>query len=110
FELTKDINWTGDNVLGVEVDSTERKDIPPFGNLVDYLTFGGIYREVSIRAVSNVFIENVFAKPVNVLTENRGLDIKVYLNTANTSDIAFSINLMDARDDEKLVQSSYQAF
>src|SRR5438132_8625704 len=48
FELTNDINWTGDNVLAVEVDSNERKDIPPFGNLVDYLTFGGIYRDVSI--------------------------------------------------------------
>ena len=25
--------------MAVEVDSTERKDIPPFGDLVDYLTF-----------------------------------------------------------------------
>jgi beta-galactosidase len=33
FELTAHLNWTGDNVLAVEVDSTERKDIPPFGGL-----------------------------------------------------------------------------
>ena len=67
FELTKDIKWDGDNVVAVEVDSTERKDIPPFGDLVDYLTFGGIYRDVQIRAVGETFIENVFAKPINVL-------------------------------------------
>ena len=36
-------------MLAVEVDSTERKDIPPFGGMIDYLTFGGIYREVQIR-------------------------------------------------------------
>ena len=63
FELTKFLNLTGENVLAVEVDSTERKDIPPFGNLVDYLTFGGIYRDVQLRIVNQVFIENVFAKP-----------------------------------------------
>lgn len=79
FELTKHINWTGENVLAVEVDSTERKDIPPFGNLVDYLTFGGIYCEVQLRVVNETFIENVFAKPVDVLSYNRKLNVKVYL-------------------------------
>lgn len=38
----------GDNWLTVQVDSTERSDIPPFGFVVDYLTYGGIYREVQI--------------------------------------------------------------
>ena len=51
FELTPRLKWNGDNVLAVEVDSTERPDIPPFGQNIDYLTFGGIYREVSLRAV-----------------------------------------------------------
>jgi beta-galactosidase len=51
FELTPHVDFDRDNVLAVEVDSTERPDIPPFGNEVDYLTFGGIYREVSLRIV-----------------------------------------------------------
>ena len=46
FELTPHLDWDGENVLAVEVDSSERPDIPPFGYEVDYLTFGGIYREV----------------------------------------------------------------
>ncbi len=79
FELTKHINWNGDNVLVVEVDSTERKDIPPFGGMIDYLTFGGIYREVNLRVVEDIFIENVFAKPVNVLSENRSVNVGVFL-------------------------------
>jgi len=40
FELTPHLNSKGDNALAVEVDSTERKDIPPFGGEIDYLTFG----------------------------------------------------------------------
>lgn len=81
FELTPHLNWQGDNVLAVEVDSTERKDIPPFGGEIDYLTFGGIYRDVELRVVSSTFIENVFAKPVNVLKEDRRVDVRCFLNS-----------------------------
>jgi beta-galactosidase len=82
FELTPHIHWAGDNVLAVEVDSTERKDIPPFGGEIDYLTFGGIYRDVALRIVPSTFIENVFAKPVNVLKDNRSLDVRCFLNVS----------------------------
>ena len=84
FELTADLNWHGDNVLAVEVDSTERKDIPPFGGQIDYLTFGGIYRDVELRVVSDTFIENVFAKPVNVLKDDRRVDVRCFLNSQGT--------------------------
>ena len=80
FELTSGINWRGDNVLAVEVDSTERNDIPPFGGDIDYLTFGGIYRDVDVRVVPTTFIENVFAKPVDVLSNNRSVNVRCYLN------------------------------
>ena len=41
FELTKHLRKDADNVLVVQVDSTERNDIPPFGYEIDYMTFGG---------------------------------------------------------------------
>jgi len=80
FELTRHLKWGEDNVLAVEVDSTERPDIPPFGQNIDYLTFGGIYREVSLRAVPDVHFENIFAKPVNVLSDNRSVDVRCFLS------------------------------
>jgi beta-galactosidase len=75
FELTQHVDWAGNNVLAVEVDSTERADIPPFGYEIDYLTFGGIYREVSLRLVSPTFIENIFAEPKDVMSGKPSLDI-----------------------------------
>ena len=84
FELTRHINWNGDNVLAVEVDSTERADIPPFGGEIDYLTFGGMYRDVGLRVVAGTFIENVFAKPVNVLSGDRRVDVRCFLNSEGT--------------------------
>jgi len=75
FDLTPHVKFDGENVLVVDVDSSERPDIPPFGYEIDYLTFGGIYREVSLRIVPSTFIENVFAKPKDVLTGHPSLDV-----------------------------------
>src|SRR3989440_885394 len=85
FELTPHLNWKGDNGLAVEVDSTERKDVPPFGNRIDYLTFGGIYRDVELRFVNPTFIENVLAKPIDVLSPDRKLEVRSYLDETKTT-------------------------
>ena len=97
YELTSHVNWRGDNVLAVEVDSTERNDIPPFGGDIDYLTFGGIYRDVALRVVPKTFIENVFAKPVNVLSDNRSVNVRCYLDgkDAGTGPRKLSAELRD---------------
>ncbi|HVU47359.1 MAG TPA: glycoside hydrolase family 2 TIM barrel-domain containing protein [Terracidiphilus sp.] len=85
FELTPYIDWAGNNVLAVEVDSTERADIPPFGYQIDYLTFGGIYREVSLRLVAPNYIDNVFAQPKDVLSGNPKLDVQCSLEQTEAS-------------------------
>jgi beta-galactosidase len=78
FELTPHINFEGENVLAVDVDSTERPDIPPFGHQIDYLTFGGIYREVALRVVPGTYIENIFARPTDVLSERPSLEVECF--------------------------------
>jgi beta-galactosidase len=79
FELTPHLEFEGDNVLALHLDSTERADIPPFGYEIDYLTFGGIYREVALRIVPGTFIENVFAKPKDVLSEHPSLEVDCHI-------------------------------
>ena len=79
FELTPHLDLERENVMAVEVDSSERSDIPPFGHEVDYLTFGGIYREVSLRIVSPTYLDNIFAQPKNVLSGNPTVDIDCFL-------------------------------
>src|SRR5258708_20429997 len=85
FELTPHVDFDGDNVLVVDLDSSERPDIPPFGYEIDYLTFGGIYREVSLRIVPSTFIENVFARPKDVLTAHPSLDVDCFIEHADAS-------------------------
>ncbi len=79
FDLTPHINFAGENVLAVDVDSSERPDIPPFGYQIDYLTFGGIYREVALRVVPGTFIENIFAKPKDVLSASPRVEVDCFV-------------------------------
>ena len=79
FDLTPHINFEGENVLAVDVDSSERPDIPPFGYQIDYLTFGGIYREVALRVVPGTFIENIFAKPKDVLSGSPRVEVDCFV-------------------------------
>jgi beta-galactosidase len=93
FELTKHLDFDGENVLAVDVDSTERADIPPFGYEIDYLTFGGIYREVALRVVPGTFIENVFAKPRGVLTAQPSLDVECFLQSLEPARRALTLEV-----------------
>ncbi len=75
FDLTESIRWGEENVLAVELDTHERKDIPPFGGAVDYLTYGGLYREVSLRAVPSLSIESIAVLPLAVGERDARLEI-----------------------------------
>lgn len=48
-----------DNRLVVFVDSKEDPLVPPFGNVVDYLTFSGIYREVYLLSYPSTYLDDV---------------------------------------------------
>ncbi len=60
IEITNLVNYGEKNSIYLEVDSSEREDIPPFGHVIDYLTYGGVYRDVYLYEVSQCFIENAF--------------------------------------------------
>jgi beta-galactosidase len=98
FELTDNIRWNAENVLAIRVDSTERADIPPFGYQIDYLTFGGIYREVSLRVVPQVFLENIFARPTDVLSDSPAVDVQCFLQTSGglPENLALEVELRKA--------------
>lgn len=53
--------FEGDSCLiGVRLDSTENPEIPPFGFVIDFLTYGGIYRPVWLDERPECRIEDIF--------------------------------------------------
>ncbi len=97
FELTPHLDWDGENLLAVDVDSSERPDIPPFGYEIDYLTFGGIYREVSLRVVPDTFLENVFVRPKDVLSGKPSVDVECFLENVKAArkPLSVEVELLD---------------
>lgn len=62
-ELTDNLIYGKSNELLVEVDSRESNNVPPFGFVVDYMTYGGIYRDVYIEIKEKEYIKDVFVIP-----------------------------------------------
>jgi beta-galactosidase len=97
FELTEHLRRGSENVLLVQVDSTERADIPPFGYEIDYMTFGGIYREVSLRIVPSTYIDNIFAQPKDAASGSPSLDVHCFLagDAASRGELSIEVELRD---------------
>ena len=107
FDLTPYVNFDGDNLLAVDADSSERADIPPFGHQIDYLTFGGIYREVALRIVPSTFIENIFARPGNVLDKHPTLNVECFLQHLAPSSTPLLLEAV-LRDGDKVIGKATQ--
>ena len=50
-DISDYVNYGEENVLVFRVDSRENLNVPPFGFVIDYMTFGGIYREVYLEVL-----------------------------------------------------------
>ncbi len=50
-------------LLCIELDTRESLNIPPFGHVIDYMTYGGLYREVQLEYRSESYISDLFPKP-----------------------------------------------
>lgn len=58
----------GENWLAVKLDTRENGEIPPFGFVVDYLTYGGLYREVWLDVREKSYIEDLYVTTPDLTT------------------------------------------
>lgn len=116
-DITDYVIYGSDNDIHVKLDTTENSSIPPFGFVIDYLTYGGIYRSVYLDVKDETYIKDVYiATPeLNVMEINieyegdvkdKELNIELYdkdnnlvFNTSAPSDkniIRISVNSIKA--------------
>ena len=75
-DLTEFLKFGQENTVTVRLDTRENLNIPPFGFVIDYLCYGGLYRDVELEVRNSTYIKNV-------LIENTGLrDISVSIDTS----------------------------
>lgn len=66
YEITDFILIDQDNLITVFVDARSSLNFPPFGHVIDYLTMGGIYREVAIFTRPNIYIKDYLTTTMSI--------------------------------------------
>ncbi|QMS84349.1 glycoside hydrolase family 2 protein [Candidatus Xianfuyuplasma coldseepsis] len=79
---------SGENEIVVRVDSRESNNIPPYGNVVDFLTYGGIYREVYLEEQPQNYIEYAL---IDVVDDQ--LQVRLLLDVKQAKDTVFAFNI-----------------
>ena len=91
-ELTDYILFEQENILTVKVDSRESLNTPPFGFVIDYLTYGGIYRNVWLYDKPAYFIKDVF------VTTNTLDTVSVSIQTDGLVPIdSYQVKILDSK-------------
>ena len=91
-ELTGLVSCGGTNQIAVRLDTRESLDQPPFGHVIDYMTFGGLYREVWLDVAEQAYIADMFVRTpsmeqalVDLAIEGGGPADAVSLSDSGTS-------------------------
>ena len=88
-EITDQVRYGQENILAVKLDTTENPAVPPFGFVIDYLTYGGIYREVWLESTNQQYIEDIYLTTPDLTT------LKVQVNAVNAEDCGFRTEILD---------------
>lgn len=79
-ELTTQLHHRSTVELRVDVDSGHLPHVPPFGGRVGFLTFGGIYREVTLEQRPAIHLADVVVRSTPAASARR--DVEVLLEVA----------------------------
>ena len=63
IDVSSYLKYGEENLITVRVDSRETLNQPPFGYVVDYMTFGGIYRDVYFEVKDKLRFVDLFYQP-----------------------------------------------
>ena len=77
-DITDQVRYGQENIIAVKLDTTENPAVPPFGFVIDYLTYGGIYREVWFESKNEQHIEDIYLTTPDLVT----LKVQVTANMA----------------------------
>ena len=88
-EITGAVN-PGDNLIAVKLDTTENPAVPPFGFVIDYLTYGGLYREVWLDVRNQSFVSDIY------ITTPTTESVRLEITAEHEEGCAYHIEIQDA--------------
>jgi len=90
-DVTHAVTFGGQNVIAVKVDSRCREDVPPEGGNVDYMQFGGIYRDVRMKFLDPLNIRDVFVIPEEIGREAAEIRVEADIENLYESGREFTL-------------------
>lgn len=61
-DLSAYLRYGEDNLISVRLDTREQQNIPPFGFVIDYMTYGGLYREAYLEVCEQDAFADLFVR------------------------------------------------
>ena len=105
--LNESVRFGEDNRICVKADSREDQNIPPFGFVIDYMTYGGIYRDVYLDVKEKAHIEDVFVSAD--MDGNVRLEVKA-TDAAKGAILESSIFSLDKKDAGEYIPKDEREF
>ncbi|MCM1148530.1 MAG: glycoside hydrolase family 2 protein [Butyricicoccus sp.] len=82
------------NLLCVKLDTSENSAIPPFGFVVDYLTYGGLYREAWLDVRESGYISDIYVTTPTLSTAS------IRVTTDNAPGAKLTASILDTDGNE----------
>ena len=101
-DITDAVKLGGENILAVKLDATENGAVPPFGFVIDYLTYGGLYREVWLDIREESYIDDIY------VTTPQLDQLRVQVTAVKDENCTYQLNL-STLEGELLQESTYPA-
>mgnify|MGYP002622283519 CR=1 FL=1 len=93
-DISDTVRFGEENLLSVRLDSRESLNQPPFGGEIDFLTYGGLYRDVYLEVKDPVCMESVFYQPtLRDTPKTRGMSLDRLKQVTMTGNVQTSIVL-----------------
>ena len=114
-DITDAVEYGADNVLVVKLNTREDVNVPPFGYVIDYMTYGGIYREVYLEVRERLHIIDLFVRTkgnqlitdITLSRKEKDISIRQWLNgellgenhiSSNKSRCSYEVTLAECWD------------
>jgi len=104
-DISEHVLFGSTNWVVVVADGSEDSSIPPFGNVVDYLGYSGIYREVTMIITEKDYIADVFITTDKELEKIKTVKFVLDIHCQKTGSYYVDIKIV-AKDQEVMAFTS----
>jgi len=112
FDISSQVNRTDTNVIAVKVDNSFQADVPPGNGTIDYITFGGIYRDTWLHITDPVYVPEwgqIISTPtVSATSATVNVNTTVLNTKAQQSSCSLTYKVLDSNNNQVSTQTAQQ--